>query len=153
MNRNIVIAIGGLVVIGGLAGFLLTRGTSEEKVAIPSPTPKVEIELLSSDALDVTFKPGTARQYTLTIDGIPEGVSAISYEITYDTTNKGIQGVVGSPIALKEGQMKYVNDKLIFGTCSRGKCVFDEGVNNIQINIRLTYKDGSEKGWKGTFEI
>lgn len=153
MNRNLLTASGvGLVVIVVVVGFVLTKGKSEVTVE-PTPTPKVEIELLSQDALDVTLKAGRNPLYTLTIDKIPNGVTAISYEITYDTTNKGTQGIVGSPVTLKEGQGRYVNDKIVFGSESRGKYALDQGVNNIQVSIRLRYKDGSEKGWKGTLEL
>lgn len=136
-----------------MAGFLLTRGTSEEKVALPTPTPKVEIEFLQADTLNVTLKPGRRPLYTLAINNIPDDVTALSYEITYDTSNKGIQGIVGSQVTLKEGQITYANDKIVFGSESRGKYSLDEGVNNIQVFVRLTYKDGSEKGWKGSLEI
>lgn len=153
MNRNLLIVGGiGLVAVVVLVGFVLTREKSEVTVE-PTPTPKTEIELLVQDALNVTLKSGNRPLYVLTIDKIPNGASSISYEITYDTTNKGTQGIVGSPVTLKEGQGKYVNDKLVFGSESRGKYALDQGVNNIQISIRLTYKDGSEKGWKGTLEL
>lgn len=153
MNRNILIG-GGVIIVGGLlVGFLLTQGKSEEKVAAtPTPTPP-SVELLSQEAIEVSIKPASDRQYVLTVDKIPDGVTTLSYEITYDTKNKGTQGIVGSPVTLKAGQTKYTNDKLTFGTCSRNKCVYDEGVNNIQINIRFVFKDGSEKGWRGVLEI
>lgn len=153
MNRNILIA-GGVIVIGGLlVGFLLTQGKKEEKTAVAlTPTPP-SVELLSDEAIEVSIKPGSDRQYVLTIDKIPDGVITLSYEITYDTKNKGTQGIVGSPVTLKAGQTKYTNDKLTFGTCSRNKCVYDEGVTNIAANIRFVFKDGSEKGWKGNLTL
>ena len=154
-QRNLIIAGAvGIVIVGLVAGFLLTRGgEKKEVVPTPTPTPEIVVELLPSDALSVSLKRGSGQQYVLTIDEIPEGVTGLSYEITYDTKNKGMQGIVGSPVTLKSGQTKYTNDKIIFGTCSGSKCVYDEGVSNIEVNIRLTYSDGSEKGWKGTLEI
>lgn len=153
MNRNLLIfgAIGLVIVVLGV-GFFMTRGASQQQ-AEPTPTPKVEIELLPQDALDVTLKKGASPQYVLTIDKIPEDVTQLSYEITYDTSNKGTQGIVGSPVTLKEGQGTYKNEKVVFGSESRGKYALDQGVNNIQVTIRLTYKDGPEKGWKGTLEL
>ncbi|MBI2036277.1 hypothetical protein HYT17_01475 [Candidatus Microgenomates bacterium] len=153
MNRNILIAGGVIIVVGILAGFWLTQGKKEEKAQVaPTPAP-VSVELLAQEEISVTIAPGANRQYTLTIDKIPEGVTSLSYEITYDTKNKGTQGIVGSPVTLKSGQSKYINDKLTFGTCSRNKCVYDEGVTNIQANIRFIFQDGSEKGWKGTLSL
>lgn len=154
-QRNILIAGAiGVVIVGLAASFFLTKGDEKEEVGpTPTPTPEIIVELLPSDALAISLKRGSGRQYVLTIDKIPEGVTGVSYEITYDTKNKGTQGIVGSPVTLKGGQTKYTNDKIIFGTCSGSKCVYDEGVSNIEVNIRLTYSDGSEKGWKGTLEI
>lgn len=153
MNRSVLIAVGvGVVALGLIAGLVLTRGKSNTTPKL-KPTPTPAVELLPQDALDVTLEATTSREYTLTIDKIPDGVTSLSYEITYDTAKKGTQGIVGSPVTLKAGQTKYTNDQIIFGTCSRNKCVLDEGVENIEITIRLMYKDGSEKGWKGTLEI
>ncbi len=153
MNKNLLIA-GGVIVVGGLlVGFLLTQGKKEEKAQVaPTPTP-ISVELLKQDEVLVTIEPGANRQYTLAIDKIPDGVTTLSYEITYDTKNKGTQGIVGSLVTLKDGQTTYTNDKLTFGTCSRNKCVYDEGVSNIAVNIRFVFKDGSEKGWKGTLSL
>lgn len=144
-----------LILAAVVTAFVFTRGKSDQKDAVPTPTPTPDeiIELLPSDALDVSLEPGRTPLYVLTIDNLPDGLSSLSYEITYDTTNKGAQGIVGSPVTLKEGQAKYVNDKLVFGSESKGKYDLDKGVNNIQINIRLTYSDGSEKGWKSTLQL
>src|SRR5581483_6763532 len=146
MNKKYLLAgIIGLILVIALVGVLVVKGQSgPNTTAEPTPTPDI-VQLLPQDALSVTLKPGTNHQYVLTIDKIPDGVTSVSYEITYDTSSKGTQGVVGSPVELSSGQTKYVNDKLIFGSCSRNVCVYDQGVSNIQINIRLQYKDGSEK--------
>src|SRR3989344_6077001 len=126
MNRSVLIAVGvGVVVLGLVAGLVLTRGKSDVKTKI-KPTPTPSVELLPQDALEVTLKAAAGREYTLTIDKIPDGITSLSYEITYDTANKGTQGIVGSPVTLKAGQTKYINDQTIFGTCSRNKCVLDE---------------------------
>ena len=154
-NKKLLISggIGILILAIAVGGFFATRGSSNKAVvAGPTPTPAI-VDLLPSDALSVSLKAQRNNQYVLTVDTIPERVTAISYEITYDTENKGTQGIVGSPVSLKDGQTTYTNNQIIFGTCSRNKCVYDQGVSNITINIRLTYKDGSEKGWKGTLEI
>lgn len=155
MNRNVLVTGVSVLIIASVAvGFLLSRGEKGEKAPpTAAPTPPPSIELLGESALAVTLTPGLARQYVLTIDKIPTGTTAVSYEITYDTKSKGTQGIVGSPVTLKPGQTKYANDKIIFGTCSRNKCVYDEGVSNLEINIRIVFSDGSEKGWQGSLEI
>ena len=154
MSKNVLIAgVVGIVILAIVGSFLMIRGEKkEEATVVPTPTPP-SVELLSQDALDVNLKSGAYPRYILTIDSIPQGAKTISYEITYDTTNKGTQGIIGSPVTLKEGQTTYTNDKIVFGSESRGKYSLDQGVNNIQVNIRLGYSDGSEKGWQGTLEI
>lgn len=156
MNRNVLIVGVIVLVLAGVAGaFVLTKGTSgpEPASTVPTPLPTSAVQLLPQDALSVTLTKGNYPRYVLTIDKLPEDIASLSYEITYDTTNKGIQGIVGSPSNLKDGQTKYTNPQIVFGSESRGKYSLDAGVSNIQINIRLTLKDGSEKGWRGTLEI
>ena len=156
MNRNtVIVGVVVLIIAGVLGAFVLTKGSSDGETAntTPTPSPTPAVKILPADALSVTFKKGASPRYVLTIDKLPEGVESLSYEITYDTTNKGTQGIVGSPPKLKDGQTKYTNPEIVFGSESRGKYVLDQGVSNIQINIRLIFKDGTKKGWNGSLEI
>ena len=152
-KRNLLIAAVVIIVAGIIGGFVFVNGRSTDEIAVePTPTPPTVL-MLAQDALAVSLAKGSYSRYVLTIDKLADGVVGLSYEITYDTTNKGTQGIVGSPSNLKAGQTKYTNPEIVFGSESRGKYSLDQGVNNIQINIRLTFKDGSEKGWKGSLEI
>lgn len=64
-------------------------------------------------------------------------VSKVSYVLSYTGSAKS-QGVVGSfvPGAATDAR------ELLFGTCSRGACVYHENVTNARLTINFTLKAG-----------
>ncbi|MBI4067136.1 hypothetical protein HY407_02035 [Candidatus Gottesmanbacteria bacterium] len=65
-------------------------------------------------------------------------VSKVSYVLSYTGSGKA-QGVVGSfaPGANTDAR------ELLFGTCSRGACVYHENVTGARLTINFTLKTGS----------
>lgn len=143
----IVIPIIAILLIGGF--FVLKSSQSNQGPLEPTPTVE-QIETLPEDTLTASFTPLGGRSYRFTVDKLPDGVVSLSYEISYETTNRGTQGVISSPIEIKSGQTTYQNDKFLFGTCSKNKCVYDEGFKTVDVAIRLAFSDGKEKIWKKT---
>lgn len=125
----------------------LRPGAKKTTEVVPTPTFE-QIEVLPPEVLNASLTPVGGRTYRFTIENIPEGVVSLAYEISYETTNRGTQGIISSPIEIKPGQKTYQNEKFIFGTCSKNVCVYDEGITNLEVTTRLTYQDGQEKLWK-----
>ena len=148
MRKTALIAISLIVLLILALLFWRVRlaGKKESELA-PTPTPK-QVELLPEEILVASFKPLTGKNYLFTIEKIPEGVVSLAYEIAYDTANKGTQGIISSPIEIKPGQTSYQNKEFVFGTCSKNKCVYDTGITNLEVTVRLSYQDGKEKIWK-----
>jgi len=67
--------------------------------------------------------------------------SSLDYQILYDVN--GIEKGLGGTIALKN-ENEISRNGLILGTCSKGVCVYDKGITEIRLNIKLTDKDGKE---------
>lgn len=143
----ITVSIVSILLIGGL--FVLKSQQAGQGPVEPTPTVE-QIETLPEDALTASFTSLGGRNYRFTLEKIPDGVVALSYEISYETTNRGMQGVISSPVEIKSGQTTYQNDKFLFGTCSKNKCVYDEGFKTVDVAIRLAFSDGKEKIWKKT---
>jgi len=67
--------------------------------------------------------------------------SNLDYQILYETS--GIEKGLGSTITLG-GENEISRNGLVLGTCSKGVCVYDKGMAEIRLNIKLTNKDGKE---------
>lgn len=152
MKKAVLIIVPILIIILGGGFFVLKSRQAGQGPVEPTPTVE-QIETLPEGALTASFTSLGGRNYRFTLEKIPDGVVSLSYEISYETTNRGMQGVISSPIEIKSGQTTYQNDKFLFGTCSKNKCVYDEGVSNLEITVRLVYQDNKEKIWKKSLNL
>ena len=67
------------------------------------------------------------------------GVSRVNYTLVYNTrTNqKGIEGGWKTT-----SRSRSATRRQILGTCSSGKCVFQSGVRNLQLDVTFTLRRG-----------
>lgn len=136
----IIIAVILLVVLGG--GFFALKGTSSKKpVVTPSPTPflppadpniKVSLEAVAS-----------GKEVILTITDFPEDVTSVEYELTYVTGNGLPRGVLGT--IRVEGSTAKLERQITLGTCSSGKCVYDENVKKITVTLKFNATTGASR--------
>ncbi len=66
---------------------------------------------------------------------------SLDYQIIYQT--EGIEKGIGGNIVLK-GENEILRNDLILGTCSQQVCVYDKGITEIKLNVKLTNKDEKE---------
>lgn len=81
-------------------------------------------------------------------------IERIEYTIEYEAqTEEGIanQGIFGEMNIGKDGRTD--TDYREFGTCSAGKCRYDNVVSDITINLKVTKKDGKEYQVKKVVKI
>lgn len=145
MNKNKILIIVGVIVtvliVGGvLIGSRQNRQTVKEEeellpteVVIPTVDKSVVIDLVSSSG---------GREVVLQIKKIPDGTEMIDYELSYQTSQQGLQGVIGT-IELKSNQTE-VDKRLTLGTCSSGTCVYHNVVGKIRLNLRFTGEYGDQ---------
>lgn len=151
MNKilPIVIAVvfGGVVVFGAFK--VLQSFSSPEEKNTESSTgssksnPKTETalrELRVEEKPFVSLVPRVdGRELQMTISKIPQDVEVVEYEMVYKVASGITQGVPGS--VKPKGQTKIERD-LLLGTCSSGKCRYDEGVEDGSFTLRLRNSDG-----------
>ncbi len=75
-------------------------------------------------------------------------VSRVSYVLSYTGSGKP-QGVVGSFIPSSASDSR----ELLFGTCSRGACVYHEGVKTARLTINFTLKQGGVYSKRYTLKV
>ena len=114
---------------------------SKKELDIPTPTRKVEQinKIPVADRPFVTLTPrADGKEVTLVIDNLSNADSA-EYELEYQAESL-IQGVFGT-IDFSKDQPPVSKD-LLFGSCSKGKCRFDEGVTGGSLTVRF---DGGDE--------
>ncbi len=97
------------------------------EVVIPTVDNSVSVDLVSSTG---------GHEVTLQINNIPSGTQTIDYELSYNTKQQGLQGVIGT-INLTNGESSY-DKKITLGTCSSGTCVYHEVVGKIKLTLNFT---------------
>ena len=142
---NIIIVIAVLIILVVIT--LIIKAVTAPKPADQSqviPTPVEALPTIDSSVeVDMKFV-NNNHGMELTIANIPDGTTSIDYEVSY-TTGEGIpKGNIGS-IKLKNGenQVERSGEELTLGTCSRGKCVYYDGVAKVNLSLKFNKSDGS----------
>ena len=138
-----------ILLIGGV--LLNSRKSKVEKpeeeellpteVVIPTIDKNVGVDLISSSL---------GREVVLQIKKIPSGTESIDYELSYQTKQQGLQGVIGT-IELKANQSE-VKKELTLGTCSSGTCIYHQVVGKVRLNLRFT-GDYGDKVFEKEYEL
>lgn len=152
MRKKIILAIVLLLLIS-IGIFLASRKTvsikKEDTEEIPTPT--VTLPTIS-DYISVDFIPRSDRKaVALRIKGLSSDIESIEYELTYITKAGLPRGVLGK-IVVKPGEKDVQRNDIVLGTCSSGKCVYDEGVTSIDVSIKFNSSAGPHVFQK-TYEL
>ncbi len=142
LDKRMKMFVGGLVVVLLLVGaWLMTRkGITQNGSSNISPTEVVIPTIDSSVKVSLTLTPA-GHEVELLIKAIPSGTNSIDYELSYQTKDQGLQGVIGTiNIA---GDSKF-DKKITLGTCSSGKCVYHEVVGSIKLTLKFTGSYGEK---------
>lgn len=150
MNKSyLIFSVVIIALIGG--GILIKSGRNakvEEVQLIPTPT--VALPTISDDiAVDLTAGAGN-REVSIKISAIPSDIETIEYELTYITGEGLPRGVLGK-ISV-DGQSTVTRDKIVLGTCSSGRCVYDSGVVSIDLSLKFNSPTGSSV-FKKTYNL
>jgi hypothetical protein len=131
-----------LLVVGGI--FAATRGggseSEDDDLSIGAGLPELSPEDIG---MEVTVREdGRALMFELTK---ADDIEKVEYTIEYEAqTEEGVanQGIFGEMNIGKDGITK--TDFREFGTCSAGRCRYDNVVSDITINLKVIKKDGKE---------
>lgn len=131
-----------LVILAIVIKTITTPKTEESQTAFPTP---IEALPTVDGSVDVTLEYTDGnRAMVLGIQNIPDGTDSIDYEVSY-TTGEGIpKGNIGT-IRLKPGEkeVERKGEELTLGTCSRGRCVYYQGVELVKLNLKFNNSDGT----------
>ena len=113
--------------------------TSEIEELIPTIDSSVKVSLDSVAG---------SKELLLKVDNLPSNTQSVDYELSYQTAQQGLQGVIGTITNEKDSFEK----KLTLGTCSSGTCVYHQVVGKIKLTLKFTGGYG-EKIFGKEYEI
>lgn len=136
----IVVVLGIALIVGGV--WFFTR--SKEKVAPGGGTKKSQEQVVKELPLEerpfVSLTPRLdGHEFHLIISNIPGGTDSVEYELVYKVASGVTQGVPGT---VKLSGKTSLERDLLLGTCSSGRCRYDEGVEKGAFTLRLRDEDG-----------
>lgn len=139
MNRVLPITIVVLVGLGVLTGaFWLLKGQSKPNPQVSETKGKEETlkELSINQRPYASLTPrADGRELHLIVTKLPKDAAAMEYELVYQVDSGITQGVPGNVKDLA-GKSNVERD-LLLGTCSSGKCRYDEGVEQGTFTLRF----------------
>lgn len=152
MNKKIVIGIVvAVLVILGILGAVALKSLNKTEVVEEVPTPTVVLPTVSeSIKVDLTAKSAN-KVVDLKISGVPSDIDTIEYELTY-TTGTGLpRGVLGKITV--DGKSSITRNDIDLGTCSRGKCVYDTGVTEVNLSLKFNSTSGNSSVFQKTYPL
>ena len=150
MKLNKKFYIGALIVIVILVAgvFIFSRKQAGKQVVdSTSPTDQILPTVDSSVLVSLTAQSGN-KELLLKASNIPSGTQSVDYELSYQTAQQGLQGVIGT--VSSEGSS--FEKKLTLGTCSSGTCVYHQVVGKIKLTLKFT-GDYGEKLFEKEYEL
>ena len=104
----------------------------EEQVAIPTISPD-DLGLVFTARTD-----GKAVKFTI---ANPQGIQSIDYEISYLAKGDIPRGAIGH-IDVNPAKETVSTSYIELGTCSSGKCKYDEVVSAVKLLLKIVKDDG-----------
>ncbi|MCX7996368.1 MAG: hypothetical protein N2691_01250 [Patescibacteria group bacterium] len=143
--KNKALVAAGVVVVIILAIFGVLASRSSVQPSAPQTATKEEAEEAPVPTVDssvkVTLEPlNSNREVKITVNNAPKGTNTIDVEMSYETTDQSLEGVIGQ-IKISDGSG---TEKFTLGTCSSGTCRY----HSLASDIRLVLKFNGDYGEK-----
>lgn len=152
-NKKIIAAVAVFLILAVLGGvlFLSRRETAapNDDFSIDSDLPTLRPEDIGMEVTVRNDKKAIMFELTKADD-----IKHVEYVIEYEAkTDEGIanQGVLGEMNIGEDGITK--TEFREFGTCSAGRCRYDDVVSDITINLKVTKNDGKVYQVKKVVEL
>ena len=142
-NKNLIIIV--LVVVVLIGGFIFYQSQQNQQKKIAQDQDLIQQEVIPTISPDELGLILTARSdkraVTFEVTNI-KGITVVDYEVSYLAKGSIPRGAIGH-IEVKAGITKIVPEKWIdLGTCSSGKCKYDEGVTSVKLILKIIKEDG-----------
>ena len=140
-NKQLLIgaAIIGLLIVGGAIYTLF----SNKQVPV-EPTQQVQeevIPIINPNDIGLTFTTRADKKAVkFSITNIKD-ITSVDYEISYVAKGDIPRGAIGH-VEVKAKDKIIETNYIDLGTCSSGKCKYDEGVTSVKLLLKIAKTDG-----------
>ncbi len=128
-----------ILLLGGSYYFLSVN----KQQPVSEETPVVEetvIEVITPQELGLTFTARSDKKAVkFTITNIKD-IQSVDYEISYIAKGDIPRGAIGH-IEVKPKDKEIETNYIDLGTCSSGKCKYDEGVTSVKLILKIAKSD------------
>ncbi|MDP3988454.1 MAG: hypothetical protein Q8P80_04925 [Candidatus Levybacteria bacterium] len=142
LKNKILIIVLAVVVLGGGGLFVFSQSKSSSKqVSTPTLAAEEVVPTILPADLDFTI---TVREDKKAIKfqvGNIKDIESVDYEVSYLAKGNIPRGAIGHA-DVKPGDTKIETKYIDLGTCSSGRCKYDEGVTSVKVILKITKKDG-----------
>lgn len=145
-DQKIIIGIVGVIILAivGSALFFLSSGKNTQQGANQTIEEEV-VPTIVPDELGLSVEARADNKAVKFIMTKIAGIKSVDYEITYtasvSTGGNAIRGINGT-IDVEPGDNVIESEYHDLGTCSSGKCKYDEGVTKVDFLFKITKTDG-----------
>lgn len=141
-KKNLILIIIVLAIL--LVSLLIFKAKRGREIEVsPTPTPTIALPPVGEE-VEVSLTPRYDKKAViLKISQIPPETTSIDYELSYETSEGLPRGVLGT-LHLKEGEGS-VEREIVLGTCSRNVCVYDTGVEKVNLVLKFNFPQGSSQ--------
>jgi hypothetical protein len=131
---------------------LISGKKTENSQQTNSNLPNSEVIPTVDSSVKVSLDPGKQKGYiNLNIKGIPSGTDTIEYEMSYNTAEQGLQGIVpDEPVSVK-GKDTFTKE-FFLGTQSSGAITYHKVVGPIHITLKFNGSYGA-KSFEKEFQL
>lgn len=140
-----------LLVGGGI--WIKVKGQSSQKTNEITPTPTIEegkvLDFSLTNPLVLVYPRADGNALNLEISKL-NGITSVEYEMVYQTKDQQ-QGALGKAV-LKTGET-LVKRELLFGSCSKNVCKYDQGVENGTLTIKLNKQQSPSDEWRADYNL
>lgn len=156
MEQKKILIIGGVVlVVLAVGGYFVFSKKSpslpvEQKAVVEEE--QVVISTIAPDELGLTFtarSDGKAVKFAISN---PAGIQSVDYEISYLAKGDIPRGAIGH-VEVKASDSKISTNYIDLGTCSSGKCKYDEGVTEVKLVLKIEKDDGKTYSTETTLDL
>ncbi len=139
-NKQLLIAIAVLAVIaiGGGVYMLSSKNTKTSSVTSEGMVEE-SVPVLSASELGLTMSARGDNKAVKFVIANAKDITGVDYELSYVTKGDIPRGAIGhvEPLGTKM-ESTFID----LGTCSSGKCKYDEGVTSVKLFLKIMKSDG-----------
>lgn len=128
-----------MIIVGG-GYYLLSQKQSARPSDNQEPIQQEIIPTIAPEDLGLTLTARSDKKAIKFEIANIKDITSIDYEISYLAKGNIPRGAIGH-LTPKEGETKIATNFIELGSCSSGKCKYDEGVTSVKLILKITKTD------------